>query len=147
MLTISLAKSCICYKIVQPPRFIQVEGSIDSQEKEGASSYGNKEKGWSNYASGIDGTTIRAVLRKAGHEGWCCSSTDVRTAFLLAPRQNQNGVLIVKPPQILREAGLVGPQDLWKVDKALYGLQSSPSDWGLFQRSTIGNLDVDPRSG
>ena len=62
----------------------------------------------------------------------------MRTAFLLAPRQNQNGALIVKPPQILREAGLVGPQELWKVDKALYGLQSSPSDWGLFRDQQLG---------
>ena len=101
-----------------------VEGSIDSQESEGTSSYGNKEKRWSNYASGIDGTTIRAVLRKAGHEDWCCSCTDVCAAFLLAPRQNQNGILIVKPPQILREAGLVGSQDLWKAAIFAFGLGS-----------------------
>ena len=40
-----------------------------------------------NYASGVDGTAIRCVLRKAAHEKWGIAAVDVKGAFLLAPRK------------------------------------------------------------
>ena len=57
----------------------------------------------------------------------------MNTAFLLAPREDTDRKLvIVKPPKILVEAGIVGPKELWKVQHALYGLRSSPAAWASF---------------
>ncbi len=43
------------------------------------------------YASGADETLIRTVIRHAALMKWGCSTTDIKTAFLLAPR-------VVAPP-------------------------------------------------
>ena len=39
------------------------------------------------YASGADGTLIRAAIRQAAHQEWRVSSLDVKSAFLQAPRR------------------------------------------------------------
>ena len=54
-----------------------------------------------NYASGMDGTAIRCVLRKAAHEKWGIAAVDVKGAFLLAPRKETRRTLITRPAQIL----------------------------------------------
>ena len=43
------------------------------------------------YASGADGVLIRCALRKAAHHQWDVSTTDIKTAFLLAPRPVEKG--------------------------------------------------------
>ena len=76
-----------------------VESSLDHQQSledmgdEASSpgtSYGTKRKTWDCYAVGIDGLTIRAAVRKAGDQGWGGAITDVKTAFLLAPRKSSS---------------------------------------------------------
>ena len=113
-----------------------VEASVDAQtedqEKEGLSEYLKKTKSRDTYASGADAAAIRATLRHAGDRGWGCASIDVRTAFLLAPRRG-TGLLAVRPPKILVSANICSPDEMWLVDRALYGLQTSPSDWGVFR--------------
>ena len=96
----------------------RVEASLNEQDGEGqdedgqaTSSFGTRVKGFEHYASGTDGTVVRALLRKASHCGWSGATTDVRTAFLLAPRRSRNGeTLIVRPPRVLVEAGVI-PED------------------------------------
>ena len=62
----------------------------------------------------------------------------MKTAFLLAPREDTDRKLvIVKPPKILVEAGIVGPKELWKVQHALYGLRSSPAEWASFRNKKL----------
>ena len=72
------------------------------------------------YASGADGTLIRTVIRHAALRKWGISTTDIKTAFLLAPRvtvANQREVVLspqpfsfprgfVKPPKGGRSNGL-----------------------------------------
>lgn len=123
----------------------RVEASLNEQDGDGAedggqsaSAYGTKAKGFEHYASGTDGTVVRALLRKASHCGWSGATTDVRTAFLLAPRRSRNGEkLIVRPPRILVEAGVIPEDEWWEVQKALYGLQSSPADWSAFRDAAM----------
>ena len=86
------------------------------------------------YAGGADGTTIRCLLRKAAATSWEIATCDVKTAFLLAPREDSSRrLVVVKPPRILVEAGIVGPRELWRVQHALYGLRSSPADWAAYR--------------
>ena len=78
------------------------------------------------YASGADGTLIRSVLRHSVLKEWGCTITDIKTAFLLAPRiaaPNQREVVVV-PPKVLMDAGVCPTTERWVVRKALYGLPS-----------------------
>ena len=52
------------------------------------------------YTSGADGTLIRTVIRHAALRKWGVSTTDIKTAFLLAPRvavANQREVCVISP--------------------------------------------------
>ncbi len=91
------------------------------------------------YASGADGTLIRTVIRHAALMKWGCSTTDIKTAFLLAPRvaAPQQREVVVIPPRILVEAGVCSANERWKILKALYGLPSSPACWAKFRDETM----------
>lgn len=87
----------------------------------------------STYAGGVDGTALRSVFRKAAHEGFTIGTVDVKTAFLLAPRQEGRKLLITRPPRVMVEAGVRRSDEYWLVDGAMYGLDSSRSDWAAFR--------------
>ena len=100
-----------------------------------------KSSPFSTYAGGADGTLLRCLTRKAAAEDWTVASLDVATAFLLAPRRAASQcLLIMKPPRILVEAGICDEGDLWRIENALYGLQSSPADWSSYRNNVLGKL-------
>ena len=101
------------------------------------------------YASGADGTLIRTVLRHAALEHWGCSTTDIKTAFLLAPRvvAPQQREVVVVPPKILVEAGVCSHNERWKILKALYGLPSSPACWAKFRDETLKSFTWETKNG
>ena len=83
--------------------------------------------GESTYAGGIEAITVRVVLSFATRRGWYPSSLDMRTAFLnVLVQKSDKTMLIVKPPKILEDLNLSTPGERWIVDKALYGLTTSP---------------------
>ena len=91
------------------------------------------------YTSGADGTLIRTVIRHAALRKWGVSTTDIKTAFLLAPRvavANQREVCVT-PPTILVSAGICQATERWRVKRALYGLPSSPAFWALHRDQTM----------
>ena len=91
---------------------------------------------FANYAGGADGVLLRSMLRKAASKRWHCATVDVRTAFLLAPRREaQSRLLTMRPPKVLQEAGIVGPDEWWEVANAMYGLTSSPSNWTSYRKN------------
>ena len=91
------------------------------------------------YASGADGVLIRCALRKAAHHQWDVATTDIKTAFLLAPRPVEQGAktVAVVPPRIMTDFGITQPDEVWLVDKALYGFQSSPAHWAVYRDQTM----------
>ena len=91
----------------------------------------------STYAGGADATTIRALLRKSAHEAWGIGVVDIKTAFLLAPRRNTSRMLVTRPPKALVEAKICDAREWWIVNKALYGLNTSPSDWSAYRNSEM----------
>ena len=91
------------------------------------------------YAGGLDGVALRAVLRKAAACDWSIASTDVRTAFLLAPRQSSR-LLVVRPPQLLVDYNLASRDERWVVDHAVYGLETSPKDWGGYRDTEMAKM-------
>ena len=83
-------------------------------------------------ASAIDTISVRTVLRLAADRHWQVSSTDIRKAFLNAPRlEKPKCVTLVDPPQFLRDLQVVAKDETWQVTGALYGFSESPRDWGL----------------
>ena len=114
-------------------RIVVCGNRLEALDGSGAATPG-KEESQNLYAGGADGTTIRCLLRKAAAMSWEIATCDVKTAFLLAPREDSSRrLVVVKPPRILVEAGIVGPRELWRVQHALYGLRSSPADWATYR--------------
>ena len=92
-----------------------------------------------SYASGADGLLIRTTVRHGVQQGWGITTTDVKTAFLLAPRPRVEGTreVIVLPPKVMIQAGVCHPNERWRVHRALYGFPSSPARWSLHRDATM----------
>ena len=90
------------------------------------------------YASGAEGVTLRTALAFAArYEKWRGFTIDVKSAFLYAPigagATGKEERIVVKPPSFLTELGILKSTDRWWVKKALYGLPTSPKDWGNYR--------------
>ena len=90
------------------------------------------------YASGADSTQV-SILRKAALESWHILSLDIRSAFLLAPT-SQDELIIVQPPRILYDAGLIDHDEVWVVTGAMYGLTTAPRDWASHRDNQLRHL-------
>ncbi|CAE7832119.1 RE2 [Symbiodinium sp. CCMP2592] len=94
------------------------------------------ENAQSLYTTGVEGVTLRVALAYAAHMSWVGRTADIKTAFLNAPLEEgyDNGteeIVVVRPPHILVEMGLLGVTDRWRVVKALYGLRQAPKAWAV----------------
>ena len=102
------------------------------------------------YAGGVDSLTVRVVLSYASQfEEWSGCSIDVKTACLNAPvhggasvEDQSTPLVVVKPPHLLVQMGLLGHQHQWLVRKALYGLQTSPRDWSTHRNQMLRGVKV-----
>ena len=81
------------------------------------------------YAGGADITAIRSAIRTAALENWTIRTKDVSTAFLNAPYEVEGEMMFLVPPKVYVRAGLVKDDEVWQVNKAIYGLQESPLLW------------------
>ena len=86
-------------------------------------------------AGGVDTVVVRTLVSLAAHKDLTILTSDIKTAFLQAPRRLTPGrITILTPPAILREAQLLQLQgERWVVEKAMYGLTESPKDWGDYR--------------
>lgn len=77
----------------------------------------------------------------------CCqvASVDVSTAFLNADLPPSRAV-IMAPPKIFVQFGLVDQGERWQLVKALYGLKESPALWGDTRDKDLAVLEI-PMSG
>jgi len=109
-------------------RLERVGSGGEDLTKEGAQS---STSPYSTHAGGAGGALLRCLIKKAPCENWSVASLDVATASLLAPRwESERQLLVMKPPKVLVDAGICGGYELWQIQHAMYGLTSSPSDWG-----------------
>eukprot|EP00438_Fugacium_kawagutii_P007554 Skav217693 [mRNA] locus=scaffold1925:59391:64646:+ [translate_table: standard] len=86
-----------------------------------------------HYAGGCDGVQVRALIRHSAIKEWKVGATDIRTAFLNAPKRNQTRLTALEIPAIMKQCGLAEPGEVWLIEKALYGLTTSPKDWCLYR--------------
>ena len=110
-------------------------GKMVHTRKSGSGAYRSDNN--EHYAGGVDGQQVRAMVRIGALKQWQIGRTDVRTAFLNAPRRDNKRLIAMEIPSVLRKLQLAGHQDLWLVDKALYGLTTSPRDWGLHRDEVL----------
>jgi hypothetical protein len=68
--------------------------------------------------------------------GWKVMGTDIRTAFLTAKRRDETKLVAMTIPTVFRALGLAKEDEVWLVEMALYGLTTSPRDWGI-HRNTL----------
>ncbi|CAE7537698.1 RE1 [Symbiodinium sp. CCMP2592] len=103
------------------------------------------------YASGAEALSVKvAVTFAAGYVTWVGVTIDVKSAFLYAPIRTENqGTeerIIVKPPHFLVELGILNAEHRWWIKKALYGLPTSPRDWGRYRDGEFRKLRI-PHNG
>ena len=92
------------------------------------------------YAGGADGNQIRMMLRTAGLQRWALAGTDVRVAFLNAPKRNIDKLTAMEVPYVFKKLGLAAAGDVWLIEKALYGLVASPRDWCIYRDEVLPTL-------
>ena len=96
---------------------------------------------FSLYAGGADGTTLRCLMKCAAENSWSVGTVDVKTAFLLAPRPDeQERLLVARPPKVLIEAGICDASELWEISHAVYGLNDAPANWSQYRDRELPQL-------
>ena len=89
------------------------------------------------YAGSADGNQIRAQIRLASSKNWSIYGTDIRVAFLNAPPRDVTKITAMEVPTVFKKLGLASPNDIWVIEKALYGFVGSPRDWCLYRDETL----------
>ena len=91
-------------------------------------------------AGGADATAIRCMVRKtAMMDGWDIGSPRHSGRALACPTPKGAGVPDDDhiPPKLLVQAGICPPEERWVIQKAMYGLETSPADWSSFRKQNI----------
>ena len=73
------------------------------------------------------------------------AALDIKTAFLYTMFcDEEDGILLARPPHILEKFGLIQPDRFWKLNKALYELRSAPKKWGEQRYRSLSGKQVMP---
>ena len=79
----------------------------------------------STYSSGADAAALRLLLVTSSRMPWTAGTIDIKTAFLNAAmdQQDQKTLLLIKPPPLFLEKGLMKFGTYYLSTRAVYGLQ------------------------
>ena len=92
---------------------------------------------------------LRMLLSLASYQGWPIETWDVSTAFLYARLYGDRDTdldgqfIFMRPPRVIEKLGLLPEGTIWKLKKALYGLQTSPLAWEVERDNTLAQLQVE----
>ena len=104
-----------------------------------------------SYAGGCQTDSLRVMLARCATLGWSLASTDIRNAFILAPINEEDdeteAVYALYPPKVFQLAQVQCSQQLWRVDRALYGFRRSPRLWGQFRDRRLREAKIPYGSG
>ena len=89
------------------------------------------------YCSNLDIASLRATLALATQKKWALGALDISTAFLNASLPIGHKRVVVRPPALFVQYGLVAPNELWVAHKAVYGLRVSPKAWSDHRDETL----------
>ena len=98
-----------------------------------------------NFSSGADATAFRVMVWMASQKQWSGASIDIKTAFLNADwdEENEETMVLVKPPFILVENGVLQQGKLYVPKKAVYGFRRSPRLWGNCRDMAMEEMDIE----
>ena len=80
---------------------------------------------------------VRAMVRTAALKDWAIAATDIRVAFLNAPRREDGKLVAKEIPAVYKRLGLAKEGEVWLVKLAMYGLTTSPRDWSKHRDATL----------
>ena len=92
------------------------------------------------YTATADITSVRAALAASVPRKFDAKVIDIKTAFLNAKLPDQMETVFARPPQALVDFGLVQPGEIWKVQKAIYGLRGAPTAGGVERDAVVRRL-------
>ncbi|CAE7216572.1 GIP, partial [Symbiodinium sp. CCMP2456] len=100
------------------------------------------------YAGGAGAESLRTLLVHAGRRGRRCFGLDVKSAFLLAPIpsyvKKRYGV---RPPKLLTDLGICTADEVWLIERALYGFRESPRWWSIHRDSILSTASWETEYG
>ena len=88
------------------------------------------------YAAGTSTDALRLALAVASSRRWLAAIADITSAFLLAEWPPGMPKYAMFQPKVIRDSGDFG-EELWMVQRPLYGLRESPMIWSEFRNSKL----------
>ncbi|CAK0805863.1 unnamed protein product, partial [Prorocentrum cordatum] len=99
------------------------------------------------YTSNLEVCSLRSALAVASAMRWDIGAMDVSTAFLNAHLPIEHKEVLVRPPAVMVQYGLVRPGEVWRAAKAIYGLRVSPRAWATKRDSDMKDVIVEDAQG
>ena len=94
------------------------------------------------YAAGTSTDALRLALAVASSKRWLAAIADITSAFLLADWPPGMPKYAMIQPKVIRDSGDFG-EELWMVQRLLYGLRESPMIWSEFRNSKLRQIKID----
>eukprot|EP00438_Fugacium_kawagutii_P030710 Skav213064 [mRNA] locus=scaffold364:594309:601403:- [translate_table: standard] len=95
-----------------------------------------------NYSSGADAASFRLVVWTCSKYQWEAVVVDIKSAFLNADMEEDDVVIIVKPPPLYVERKVLEKDVYYQPIKAVYGLRRSPRLWGKCRDTTMKDMRI-----
>ena len=107
--------------------------------------YESKKDSEQTFSSGADAAAFRLSIWAAARHQWAGAVIDIKTALLnaLMDQDDQEAVLIVRPPALFTEKGYMAPDDFFVPQRAVYGLRCSPRLWGTCRDETMESFQIE----
>ena len=107
--------------------------------------YESKKDSEQTFSSGADVAAFWLWIWAAARHQWAGAVIDIKTAFLnaLMDQDDQEAVLIVRPPALFTEKGYMAPDDFFVPQRAVYGLRRSPRLWGTCRDETMESFQIE----
>ena len=96
------------------------------------------------YSAGADAAALRLLIAAASYHQWEGGTLDVRTAFLNADMKAASDfeVLVIRPPQVMYEKGVIKIGSCFIPLKAVYGFRRSPKLWGNTRDDFLSQVEI-----
>ena len=106
-------------------------------------------EGEQTYSGGADITALRVMIAFAVQYQWSGSTVDIKTAFLNADFNMEQGetILLVRPPQFFVDLGFMAKDKCFLPQKAVYGFRRSPRLWGLCRDRHLADFVIEAEEG
>ena len=89
------------------------------------------------YTAAANAESVRCALGLAAHRQWSAAVCDINAAFTLTPMTESDVNYAITVPRVITDAGYVGTDKAYILERVLYGLREAPRLWGGFRDRRI----------